>query len=352
MNALPTAHARPLLRCAFLAALAVAALAAPLAMWPSPAQAAPPEEGVLSKHINLDADDTATKLDILIHTLYAQEQRIIALQFRMEYGERVDMKLAYFPTDDNSLIPGYVFTPKAMQAGKRHPAIVLVHGGFHERFNTEWFRFIDEAVAQGYVLIFPEYRGSRGYGDKHFKNEYGNTDVADVLAASDYFARKDFVDPARMGIYGTSRGGMVTLLAIQKRPTLFQAAIDVVGLTDFVAYMGYKPEYRRREVANSATFGGKLPHENLPAYMAASPINNVDAIQTPLLVLATTGDQIAPVALHTGRLLDALKARGKVFEAHIYDNAPGGHVLAHGDTEEQRDAHRRMFDFLARYLKP
>ena len=84
----------------------------------------------------------------------------------------------------------------------------------------------------------------------------------------------------------------------------------------------------------------------------SSPINNVDAIQTPLLVLATTGDQIAPMALHTGRLLDALKARGKVFESHIYDNAPGGHVFTHGDTEEQRDAYRRMFEFFARYLKP
>ncbi len=334
-----------------LATLGAAALSLLLA-WPATGRAAQPEEGVLSKHINLDADDASTKLDILMHTLYAQEQRIIMLQFGMEYGDRVDIKLVHFPTDNNSLIPGYVFTPKAMPAGKRHPAIVLVHGGFHERFNTEWFRFIDEAVARGYVLIFPEYRGSRGYGDGHFKNEYGNTDVADVIAAADYFARKDFVDPARLGIYGTSRGGMVTLLAIQKRPTLFQAAIDVVGLTDFVAYMGYKPEYRRREVADSKTFGGKLPHDNLPAYMAASPINNVDAIQTPLLVLATTGDQIAPMALHTGRLLDALKARGKVFESHIYENAPGGHVFTHGDTEEQRDAYRRMFEFFARYLKP
>lgn len=309
-------------------------------------------EGKLSKHINLDADDTGTKLDILIHTLYAEEQRTIALQFRMEYGDRVDLKQVYFPTNDNSLIPGYVFTPRNMAPGKRHPAIVLVHGGFHERFNIEWFRFIDEAVAKGYVLVFPEYRGSRGYGDGHFKNEYGNTDVADVLVAAEYFSRKDFVDPARMGIYGTSRGGMITLLAIQKQPDRFKAAIDVVGLTDFVAYMAYKPEYRRQEVAASATFGGKLPNDNLAAYMAASPINNVDAIRTPLLVLATTGDQIAPLALHTGRLLDALKARDKVFESHIYDNAPGGHVFTHGDTEEQRDAHRRMFDFLGRYLNP
>src|SRR5690606_29906985 len=119
-------HPKPL-----LAALAGAVLSLLLAL-PVTGHAAPPEEGVLSKHINLDADDAATKLDILMHTLYAQEQRIITLQFRMEYGDRIDMRLVHFPTDNNTLIPGYVFTPKAMPAGKRHPAIVLVHGGFHE----------------------------------------------------------------------------------------------------------------------------------------------------------------------------------------------------------------------------
>lgn len=313
---------------------------------------APEAEGKLSRHINLDADDTGTKLDILIQTLYEQEQRTIALQFQLKYAGRVNIDQVYFPTDNNSLIPGYVFTPPKLAPGKRYPLIVLVHGGFHERFNIEWFRFIDEAIAKGYVVIFPEYRGSRGYGINHFKNEYGNTDVADVLASADYMADKNFVDAKRMGIYGTSRGGMVTLLAIEKQPKKFKVAIDVVGLTDFVAYMGYKPEYRRKEVADSKTFGGKLPFENLAAYMAASPINNVDAIETPLLVLATTGDEIAPLTLHTGRLLDALKARNKVYESHIYDNAPGGHVFTHGDTKEQRDAHQRIFTFLGRYLSP
>lgn len=311
-----------------------------------------PAEGELSSHINLDATDTATKLEVLTQTLYEQEQRTIALQFQLTYAGKVNIKRVDYPTDNNSLVPGYLFTPPKLQPNKRYPAIVLVHGGFHERFNIEWFEFIDQAIAKGYVVIFPEYRGSRGYGANHFKNEYGNTDVADVLAAGDYIATKDFIDPKRLGIYGTSRGGMITLLAIQRQPKKFKAAVDVVGLTDFVAYMAYKPEYRRQEVANSKTFGGKLPFENLPAYMAASPINNVDAIQTPLLILATTGDDIVPPSLHTGRLIDALKARGKVFESHMYDNAPGGHTFTRGDTKEARDAHARIFKFLGRYLSP
>ena len=311
------------------------------------------KEGDLDKFINPDSDDLNTKIDVITHTLYEQEQRIVTLTFMQEYGERVRLKRVAFASADRSLIPGYIFTPVKPEAGKKYPGIVMVHGGFHERFDWRWFQLIDAAVAKGYVVIFPEYRGSRGYGANHYVNEYGVTDTADVLAAAEYFAGLDYVDPARLGILGQSRGGMVTLLALEKEPKRFAVGIDIVGLADFVAYMAYKPEYRRREVAKeSAHFKGKLPDENLPAYMDVSPINHVDQIQAPLLVIATKGDKIAPYGLHTGRLLDVLKAKGKVFESKIYDNAPGGHIFMDGDTPEQRDAMQRCFEFLGKYLKP
>lgn len=311
-----------------------------------------PKDGPLDKFINLDAKDTASKLEILQHAVYEQAQHVIALAFATEYAGRIEMKRVSYPAADNGLIPGYVFRGAKQQPGRR-PALVLVHGGFHEHFDHSWFWMVEQAVSRGYVVIFPEYRGSRGYGDRHFRNDYGVTDVADVLSAADFIARQPDVNPDRLGIVGESRGGMVTLLAIQKQPKRFRAAVDIVGLTDFVAYMAYKPEYRRQEVAReSPSFKGQLPNDNLAAYMAVSPINNVDAIESPLLVLATTGDKIAPLTLHTGRLLDALKARGKTFESKIYDNAPGGHVFMHGDTPERDDAANRLFEFVGRHLKP
>lgn len=310
------------------------------------------KEGALDKYINRDAKDVGTRLEVLQTTMYETDQKVIALAFMQEYGDRIRMKHVYYPTADKLLIPGYVFSPAKREPGKRYPAVVLVHGGFHEHLDWQFFPFIEAAVSRGFVVMFPEYRGSRGYGAEHYRNDYGVTDAADVIAAGDYIARQEFVDKDSISVVGHSRGGMVTLAAIEQAPKRFKAAVDIAGLADFVAYMAYKPEYRRQEVANeSPSFKGKLPFENLPVYMDVSPINHVDKIETPLLVIGTLGDKIVPWQLHSGRLIDALKARGKTHEVKVYDSAPGGHVYIYGDSEEAHDTFDRTFKFINKYIK-
>jgi dipeptidyl aminopeptidase/acylaminoacyl peptidase len=314
---------------------------------------APKQEGDLDKFMNRDTKDVQQRLELLTHTLYAQQQQIITILFNQEHGERIKMRQVWIAARDKKLVPSWVFTPVKMDQGKRYPAIVMVHGGFHEHFDERWFKKVNTAISQGYVVIFPEYRGSRGYGAEIYKSDYGTLDTSDVLDASHYFAQQSYVDASRMAIFGQSRGGMVTLLAIEREPKLYRAAVDLVGLADFVAFMAYKPEWRRIETAKeNASFKGKTPDENLPAYMAVSPVFHVDKIETPLFVVATTGDTIAPWELHSGRLIDALKARNKVHESKIYDNAAGGHTFTDGDTEESRDALKRIFEFIGKHLKP
>ena len=310
-----------------------------------------PAQGLtLRKYDNPDSDDAAALAKQGLQESYANQQKMVALSFRMQHGDRVDMEFLWYASG-HEIIPGYLFRARSDMAGA-HPAIILVHGGIHGSLNEEWFDFIAELTARGYVVFVPEYRGSRGYGSDIYANDYGVTDVADVIAAGKYLAAKPFVDARRMAILGRSRGGMVTLLAIQQQPEMFRAAIDIVGLTDLVAYMAYKPGYRRDEIASQPSYEGKLPFENLSAYMRASPINAVDKIQTPLLVLATSGDESAPVELHTGRLVDALRARGKTFDAKVYDHAPGGHLFMYADTPERADARARVFAWLERYNAP
>ncbi len=307
-------------------------------------------EGALDSFTNTGTDDSAALLKHLQQEIYVTQQLAILAQFRLDYADRIRLATE-FVNSDGELIPTHVFTPVKAGAGARRPAVVMVHGGFHERLEPSWFPLIEAVVEAGYVVLFPEYRGSRGYGDALYQNDYGNTDVADVLAAARYAVTRPDIDPARIGILGQSRGGMVTLLAIERAPKQFKAAVDIVGLTDFVAYMSYKPDYRRKEIAETNPgFKGKLPHENLPAYIEVSPINFVEKIEAPVLVLATTGDKIVPHTLHTGRLIDALKANGKTYEAKIYDDAPGGHVFMKGATPERDDALRRIVAWFDRWL--
>ena len=333
------------------AVAALVALLAPAARGQAPAPTPAPREAELQTFINPDAKDVATKLDLLIHTLYEVNQRLVALQFQQQYGDRVRMEKVMIPNKEADLVPGYVFTPVKMEAAKRHPAIVAVHGGFHYSLDDEFFGYLERFVREGYVVIFPEYRGSRGYGKEHYDaQEYGGADVDDVLSAADLIASKPYVDPQRLGIVGRSRGGMVTLLAIERAPKRFQAAVDVVGLADFLMYMAYKPEYRRQEVAEEPHLEG-MPFDNLEKYIEISPVNHVAKIETPLLVHATTHDKTVPHQLHSARLVELLEAYGKTYEYKLYERAPGGHSYVYGDTPEARDSMERVVAFLARYLK-
>jgi dipeptidyl aminopeptidase/acylaminoacyl peptidase len=324
---------------------ALLALAATLAL-------AQPKEGELATFANRDTKDVQQRLQLMTHTLYAQQQQVITILFREEYRDRVKMKLVWLPAKDNTLVPAWIFTPAKMDSTRKYPGLVMVHGAFHGHFNETWFRPVAMAVEQGYVVIYPEYRGSRGDGAEIYKSDYGRLDTSDTLDASRYFARQPFVDAQRMAIYGHSRGGMIALLAIQQEPRLFKAAVHLTGLADFVAWMSYKAEWRRQETAReNPSFKGKTPDENLPAYMEISPVFHVDKIEIPVFVVATTGDKTAPWELHAARLIDALKARGKVHEAKLYERAPGDHNFYEGDTEEADDAFRRIFEFIGKYVK-
>jgi dipeptidyl aminopeptidase/acylaminoacyl peptidase len=128
-------------------AAAVLALAATTAF----AQEAP-HEGDLAKSPTRHQGRSSA---LLTHTLYAQQQQMITILFRQEFGERIKIKQVWIAARDKALVPAWVFTPVKMDSSKRYPAIVMVHGGFHEHFDERWFKKVDMAISQGYVVIFP-----------------------------------------------------------------------------------------------------------------------------------------------------------------------------------------------------
>ena len=103
----------------------------------------------------------------------------------------------------------YVFIPRKIDYNKKSPLLVFPHGGVHSNFTTYYTHIVREMVAQGYVVIAPEYRGSTGYGREFYRQiDYGGLEIEDVYAARNYMLENyDFLDKDSVGQAATTKRG-------------------------------------------------------------------------------------------------------------------------------------------------
>lgn len=245
----------------------------------------------------------------------------------------------------------YVFVPKGLDRGRKHPLLVLPHGGVHGDFTTYYVHIVRELVALGYVVVAPEYRGSTGYGRGFYEAiDYGGLEVDDVVAGRDWAVEMlPFVDGSRVGILGWSHGGMIALLALFDHPDKFQAGYAGVPVSDLIQRLGY------HDSSYLALFSadyhiGKAPVDDVAEYRRRSPVWNVHKLSRPLLVHSTTNDRDVHV-VEVESLIAALRAADKDFSHEIYDDAPGGHSFNRIDTALARESRREIYAFLGRHLK-
>ena len=160
----------------------------------------------------------------------------------------IDFKTVKYRSSVGDLdIPAYLFQPLEKRGPKGHAALVWVHGGVHGNWGITMFPFVKEAVARGYVVVTPDYRGSTGYGEAwHQAIDYGGKEVEDVISAVDFLKTLPHVDPARIGIMGWSHGGYITLLSVFRETHPFAAGAAIVPVTNLVFRLSYKgPDYQR-----------------------------------------------------------------------------------------------------------
>jgi dipeptidyl aminopeptidase/acylaminoacyl peptidase len=246
----------------------------------------------------------------------------------------------------------YIFIPHKLDRSKKYPLLVLPHGGVHANFTTYHTHIIRELMAQGYIVVAPEYRGSTGYGKGFYEQiDYGGLEIEDNHASRDYMIENfDYVDKDRVGIIGWSHGGLIALMDIFEHPDDYQVAFAGVPVSDLVARMGYYDDEYRSEF--SAPFHiGKTAHDNVQEYRKRSPVNQVEKLRTPLLIHTNTNDDDVYV-LEVEHLIEALKAAGKKFEYEIFKDAPGGHSFDRIDTKLAKETRMKIYKFLANYLKP
>ncbi len=246
----------------------------------------------------------------------------------------------------------YVFIPQKLDRSKKSPFVVFPHGGVHADFTTYYTHIIRELMAQGYVVVAPEYRGSTGYGKGFYEQiDYGGLEVEDNNAARSYMVENyDFVDGSRVGAVGWSHGGLITLMDIFEHPNEYSVAFTGVPVSDLVQRMGYYTDNYRQQF--SAPYHiGKTANEDVQEYRKRSPVNHVQKLQTPLLIHTNTNDDDVNV-LEVEHLIEALKAAGKKFEYEIFKDIPGGHSFDRIDTKKAKEVRLKIYKFLAGYLKP
>ena len=246
----------------------------------------------------------------------------------------------------------YVFVPKGIDTSKKYPLIVFPHSGVHADFSTYYIHIVKELLAQGYIVVAPEFRGSTGYGKEFWeKIDYGGLEVQDTHASRNYMLENyEFVDKNRIGIIGWSHGGLITLMNIFDYPDDYKCAYAGVPVSDLIARMGYlTDDYRNLFSADYHI--GKTANENVAEYRRRSPAWNTHKLKTPLLVHTNTNDDDV-YSLEVEHLIKSLKANGKKFEYEIYQEAPGGHSFNRLDTKSAKEIRLKIYAFLAKYLNP
>ena len=246
----------------------------------------------------------------------------------------------------------YTFVPRDRKPGDKLPMLVLPHGGVHGDFTTYHTHIIRELIAQGYVVVAPDYRGSTGYGEDFYKLiDYGGREVDDIHATTEW-AREtfDFIDPARIGLIGWSHGGLIVLMESFAHPEDYACVFAGMPVSDLVMRLGYLDQ-DYRDLYSAPYHIGKTVQQDIAEYKRRSPVWSADKLAIPLLIHSNTNDEDVNV-IEVEHLIEALKAADKKFEYKIYQNAPGGHSFDRMDIPEARAARHEIYAFLARYLKP
>jgi dipeptidyl aminopeptidase/acylaminoacyl peptidase len=246
---------------------------------------------------------------------------------------------------DGTLVSAVVTMPFNLKRDGSNPAVVMPHGGPTGQTNDGFSRYATALASRGYVVIQPNPRGSTGYGLAFQKANYqdlGGGDLKDELAGKQFLVDSGYVDPKRVGIFGGSYGGFMTLMAIGKAPDAFAAAVDLFGIIDWRTM--WEHEDAELQAYQRSLLGS--PEENPKVYDATSPLTYINAVKAPLLVQQGENDIRVPQG-QAKQVVDALKKKGNVVDAVFYPEEGHGFYK----REHQQDSLQRMVDWFDKYLK-
>ena len=229
-------------------------------------------------------------------------------QLKLTHAEYV-----HFKSKDGTTVSGYLYKPLDYLPGKKYPTILRPHGGPVWAYYAEFDHLPQLLAASGYAVLFPNPRGSTGYGQDFAKAiwaDWGNKDYQDDMAMVDYAIEQGIADPEKLAVGGWSYGGMSTDFIIAQT-TRFKAAISGAGVAFMTSMYGHDHYQRDYE-----TELGR-PWENKAAWEHVSPFYRVKNITTPTLFMGGEIDWNVPI-LGSEQMYQALKHLGRSTELVVY----------------------------------
>ena len=252
-------------------------------------------------------------------------------------------ELVQYPTFDGRAIPAWFYRPQT-PGSEPAPAIVVVHGGPESQFVPYFHFFVQFFVNNGFAVLAPNVRGSTGYGKaySHLDDVRRRMDsVADLAHAAHWLKQQACIDGRRLVVYGGSYGGFMVLAALTTYPDLWAAGVDIVGISSFVTFLERTSSYRRQ--SREAEYGS-LEHDR-EFLESIAPINHVDKIQAPLMVIHGANDPRVPLG-EAEQLVAALRWPDVPVELLVFDDEGHGVIR----LKNKQIAYTAIIDFLAKHL--
>jgi dipeptidyl aminopeptidase/acylaminoacyl peptidase len=252
-------------------------------------------------------------------------------------------------TNEGYTVQGWLVGPRDVDASKKYPMIVQVHGG-PAAAATPRFVPLDASVStmrdltmNGYFVFLPNPRGSFGQGaafGSANRRDFGGGDWRDILAGVDQVLKVAPVDGERLGLFGHSYGGYMTMWGVTHSQR-FKAAVAGAGIANWISYYGQNGIDQWM-----VPFFGATMYDDPAIYRAASPIESIKNAKTPTFIYVGERDVECPPA-QSVEFWHGLKAMGTPVSLVIYDGE--GHAIR--KPEHQNDLRKRMMGWFDRYLK-
>lgn len=254
-------------------------------------------------------------------------------------------ELVRYRSQDGLQIPAWLYRP----AGERVqglPVVVHVHGGPESQDRPGFNAVYQYLVHRGYAVVAPNVRGSAGYGKAylHMDDVEKRYDaLRDVEYAHHWLTSSGIGDPARIAIMGASYGGFTVLYSLTRRPELWAAGVDIVGIANFETFFEHTGPWRRH--LRASEYGD--PERDRELLRDLSPIHRVDQIRAPLMIVQGANDPRVPQE-ESDQMVEQLRARNHPVEYLLFEDE------GHGITKipNRLKAYPAIAAFLDRYLAP